>query len=97
MTFEKQCFVGLEDIKAVRFTCSDCGTAVLVPIKELAEGTTDVGLHVVRTCQCGAQSMFAEGTLETENLIRFNKLLAGLPATFKGRNIQYALQIEYSE
>lgn len=97
MTFEKTCFVALEDVIAVRFTCANCGTSVIVPVKEMLEGKVDVGLHIVRRCQCGEESNFGTGTLETENLIRFNKLLAGLPATLKARNIHFALQIECSE
>jgi hypothetical protein len=96
VTFEKKCFVTPEDIKAVQFTCMGCGTYVVVPVGKIID-TVDIGTHIVRTCQCGLESNFGIGTQETENLIHFNKLLASLPATLKGRNISFAFQIECSE
>ena len=45
----------------------------------------------------GLESNFTVGTPETEEFIRFNRLLAGLSATLRGRNIKFALQIECYE
>jgi len=95
VTFEKKCFIAPEDIVAVRFTCTECHTAVVVPIEKV---DSDVGMLIARKCpQCPTESDFRIGTAETEALIQFNKLLAGLPTTLKGRNIEYSLQVDCPE
>jgi hypothetical protein len=95
VTFEKKCFIAPKDIVAVRFTCTNCQTAVIVPIGKVRDG--DVGLYIARRCQCGTESSFDAGTTATENLIRFNKLLATLSSTLKGQNIEYSLQVDCPE
>jgi hypothetical protein len=95
VTFEKKCFIAPREIRAVRFTCSNCRTDVTVPIEKVRDG--DVGLYIARRCQCGMESSFDAATTATENLIRFNKLLATLSSTLKGQNIEYSLQVDCPE
>jgi hypothetical protein len=95
VTFEKKCFIAPSDIVAVRFTCKECHTAVVIPIEKV---NLDIGLLIVRKCsQCPAESDFRVGTTETETFIQFNQLLAKLADALEGRNIEYSLQVECPE
>jgi len=95
VTFEKKCFIAPEDIAAVRFTCTGCRTAVVVPIGKV---DANIGLLFIGKCRhCPTESNFVPAGAETETLIEFNRLLAGLATALKGRNIEYSLQVECPE
>jgi hypothetical protein len=95
VTFEKTCFIAPEDIVAVRFTCKECHTAVVMPIGKV---DANIGLLFIGKCRhCHAESNFFPAVSETETLIEFNRLLAGLATALKGRNIEYSLQVECPE
>ena len=83
-----------EDILAIRITCVQCQTAMMIPIKEL----TGANVALTRHCPCcHTASGFNAGTQELNNLLHFTVLLAGLQEMVKGRGITYSLEIVCAE
>ena len=91
MTIETMCFVNPEDVKEVRITCGQCGSATVVPTKELNR----VAVLVESNCvTCGTPSGFKRDTMECKRLILFTETLGLLAEIMKGRNMKYSLRIE---
>jgi hypothetical protein len=93
MTIEKICFVGPDDILAVRIECAACGTANTIPIGRLGR----IPLHLEGQCGCGQNSGFGKGTKEIQEVELFGATLGNLAGNLKGRSIKLSLQIKGSE
>jgi hypothetical protein len=96
MTIEKSCFIHPEDIEAVQFKCTHCGGATTIPIKQLING--DLRIFLMQPCRhCRTESGFAINSSELEHLLTLTTILGGLPALFKGRNLQFSFQVKCPE
>jgi hypothetical protein len=96
MTLEKKFFISPEDIVAVRFTCANCHSAVILPVGKIPNG--DIGILVTRNCpHCRTPSGLNQGTRDMENVITFGLLLAGLVDNLKGKKLELSFEIECPE
>jgi hypothetical protein len=97
MTQERKCFVNPQDISAVRFQCSKCKAASIVPVERLIEHGSFMG-RISRDCPyCQAPSGFTEGTREHQEFCYANVLLGKLTKLLEGRNIEFSFQVECAE
>lgn len=96
MTFEKKCFVEPEDILAVRFECSNCGSILTIPVKQIS--STKIQKILDNPCsQCDKETGFPFGTSEMERFIRFNVTLSELSEAMKGRNLKFGFEVKCDE
>jgi RNA polymerase subunit RPABC4/transcription elongation factor Spt4 len=91
MTVEKACFILPSDIKAIRITCTKCGTATLVPLSYALE----LGAVLERNCVvCGSSTGFKRDTTEWSGMVLLVEKLGKLSETMKSREISCSFQIE---
>jgi|GEM_PF-7027970 len=96
MTLEKKFFISPEDIAAIKFTCAECRSAVILPVEKIPNG--DIGILVTRNCpHCRTPSGLNQGTKDMEDVISFNLLLARLADSLKGKKLELSFEIECPE
>ena len=93
MTLEKKFCITPTDFIAVKFTCTECHSAVTVPVEQITKG--DIGILVTRTCpHCRTSSGLNQGTKDMEDVISFNLLLARLTDCLKGKKLELSFEID---
>jgi hypothetical protein len=96
MTFEKTCFVSPEDIEAVQFKCTPCGSSISIPINKLLTG--DLGIVATANCHyCRTPPSFVMGGSDLERLLTFTTILSELTQILKGKNLKLSFQVKCPE
>lgn len=84
MTITHGLFAGLEDIKAVRLTCKNCGLVTSIPVVSIQNWPL--------TCGNCAESWFLRGSIERESLVKLMDALTTLSK--RGQDAATLIQFE---
>jgi formate dehydrogenase maturation protein FdhE len=96
MTFEKKCLVEVGDIVAVRYECSNCNAANVVPITKLdPERLASMCISVCSFCQ--TPFGFQLGSIEMGIFSEFNASLRRIAEIMAGRNLKIRLELKTPE